>query len=172
MRRIAQSLVAAIVALSLGGCLPAISLKTGRPIGEDQVTAVTPGTTTKSELFERFGAPTAIAAPDEIAVIATPSTWAAPYRRDSSYSLDANTFHELFPAARESGEYRRIYYYRHVVSRKMIYFMLLALYESGETKSDRLWVLVNEKTGIVEDYAFKKSGAIAIFGVPRHAERR
>ncbi len=147
-------------------------MKTGKPISEDNVAATTPGTTTKNELFERLGAPTAIVAGDEVTVVATPPTWAAPYRRGSTYSFAADTFYELFPAARESGEYRRIYYYHHVASRKMNYFMILAVYESGETKADRLWVLVNEKTGIVEDYAFKKSGATTVFGVPRRSGPR
>lgn len=149
-----------------------MTLRTGKPIGEDNVLAMTPGTTTKSELFERLGAPTAIVVRDEVAAVATPRTWAAPYRSESTYSFDANTFYELFPAGRESGEYRRIYYYHHVASRKMMFFMLLALYERGDTKWDRLWVLVNEKTGIVEDYAFRKSGATTVFGLPRRAGPR
>ncbi len=166
-RRICRGVAAAAVVLCIGGCLPSITLRTGKPIVEDNVLAMTPGTTTKSELFERLGAPTAIVARDEVPVVAAPPTWAAPYRSASTYSFDANTFYELFPAAGESGEYSRIYYYRHVASRKMSYFMILAVYESGGTTTDRLWVLVNEKTGIVEDYAFRKSGATTVFGVPR-----
>ena len=100
-------------------------------------------------------------------MVDAPRSWAAPDRLEFSYSFDADTFYELFPASRGSDDFRRIYYYRHVVSRKMIVFMVLALYETGDTESDRLWVLVNEKTGIVEDYAFRKSGAATVFGVLR-----
>jgi len=172
VRRIGRGVVAAAVVLCIGGCLPAITFRTGKPIVEDNVLAMTPGTTTKSELFERLGAPTAVVVRDEVTAIATPPTWAASHRNESTYSFDANTFYELFPAARESGEYRRIYYYHHVTSRKMNYVMLLAVYESGSTTADRLWVLVDEKTGCLADYAFQKPGAPVAFGVPRRAGTR
>jgi hypothetical protein len=172
MRRIAQAVVAAVAALSAGGCLPALSFRTGQPIGDNQVAAIAPGTTTKYDLLERFGAPAAIVARGEVTVIDAPLTWAAPYRTEVSGSFGGDTVYELFPPAGERGDYRRIYCYRHVVSRKMIYFMLLALYERGDTASDLLWVLVNEKTGIVEDYAFRKSGATTVFGAPRRAAPR
>ncbi len=167
-----RGIVAAAVVVCIGGCLPALTFRTGKPFVEDTVSAMTPGTTTKTELFERLGAPTAVVARDEVTAIATPPNWAAPFWNESTYNFDANTFFELFPTGRESGEYRRIYYYQHVESHKMNYFMILAIYESGATKSDRLWVLVNEKTGVVEDYAFRKSGAITVFGVPRRAGPR
>lgn len=174
MRRIAPAVAAVAAALFAAGCLPAVSLRTGQPIADNQVATIAPGTTTKTELFERFGAPAAIAARGEVLTVAAPRTWAsaAPYRGEPHRSIDAATFFELFPNAGQPDEYRRVYYYRHVVSRKMNFFMILALYESGSTNADRLWVLVNEKTGIVEDYAFRKSGANVVFGTPRAAGQR
>ncbi len=172
MRRVTPAIVAAFAVLFAGGCLPAISLRTGHPIGDNQVRAIAPGTTTKTELLEWFGAPAAIAACGEVVAVATPATWAAPYRRPGSYGVDAGTFCELFPTAGERDRYHRVYYYRHVVSRKTNFFMLLAVYERGGTSSDSLWAVVNEKTGIVEDYAFKKSGALVVFGRPRTAVSR
>lgn len=172
MRRIGTALAGAAVALLVGGCLPSLALRTGRPIVADNVTAIKPGATTKNDLFERFGAPTAIVVRDEIAAVATPESWTAPFRNESTYGFDAAAFYALFPAAPDSAEYRRIYYYHHVESRKMTYVMILFIYERGRTTWDRLWVLVNEKTGIVEDYAFRKSGADTVFGVPRGAPPR
>lgn len=172
MMRAARAVAVSLVALSLGGCLPSFALKTGSPVVEEQVRGIVPGTTTKGELFDRFGSPTAIVGRDEVAVVVTPATYAAPYRRESTYAFDAGTFYELFGAAGATDEYRRIYFYRHVVSGKMTYFMLLAMYEHGDTKSDRVWVLIDEKTGVVEDYAYKKSGAPVAFGVPRRTGTR
>ena len=169
MRRIAPAV--AVAALLLGACLPAATLRTGQSIGDDRVRAIVPGTTTKGDLLESFGAPAAILARGEVAVVDVPSTWAAPDRSEYSGSFDADTLYELFPKAPGSDEYRRIYYFRHVVSRKTIFFMLVAVYGRGDTTSDRLWVLVDEKTGIVEDYAFRKSGAVTVFGTPRALPR-
>lgn len=172
MRRVAPVVAAALAALGLGGCIPSVTLRTGHPIVDNQVKAIVPGITTKTELFERFGAPAGIAARGEIVTIAFPATRPAPYPGETSCPVDADTFFELFPGAREPDEYRRVYYFRHVVNRKMNFFMLLALYGRGSTNADRLWALVNEKTGIVEDYAFKKSGALVLFGKPRPAGAR
>lgn len=171
-RWVGGAVAAAAVVLLAGGCLPSVTFRTGKPIGKDNLASLKPGATTKIELFERLGAPTAVVVRDEVTAIATPSTWAAPYLRGAAYRFDSGTFYELFPVARAVDDYLRIYYYQYVTSRKMNYFMILAVYESGTTKSDRLWVLVNEKTGVVEDYAYKKSGADVLFGIPRHAGRR
>lgn len=172
MRGIAPAIVSAAAALCLGGCLPSFALRTGEPIGDNQVKTIVPGATSKSELLERFGAPAAIVARGEVVVTDAPSTWAAPSRAQTSCAFEADTFFELFPKVPGLDEYRRIYYFRHVVSRKMIVFMLLALHEGGGTTSNRLWVLVNEKSGIVEDFAFRKSGATTVFGKPRIAAPR
>ncbi|MGE5284964.1 MAG: hypothetical protein ACM3OG_08345 [Actinomycetota bacterium] len=163
------AVITMVAVLFLSGC--STSLRTGKPIHEEQVRAIAPGATTKDELFERFGPPAAIAARGEIPAIPTPSTSYEPVRGSSSYNIDANTFFELFPAARgsdDSDDYRRIYYYRHVVERRVTYFLLLGLYTSGGTATDRLWILMDEKTGTVEDYACKKSGEGVFFGIPRN----
>ncbi len=170
MRRIARAVVGSIVALFLlGGCLPSLSLRTGWPLPDARVREIVPGATTKAELFDRLGPPAAVIARGEVAVLAAPATWAAPLWNGAISAFDSGTVYELFGAA---DEYRRIYYFRNVVSRKMTYFMIFAVYESGDTRSDRLWVLVDERTGIVEDYAFQVSGATVVFGIPRGARAR
>jgi hypothetical protein len=57
----------------------------------------------------------------------------------------------------------RIYYYHHVRSSKAGYVLVFAIY-GGDPATDRLWVLVNEKTGIVEEFAFKKFEKPMVFG--------
>jgi hypothetical protein len=124
----------------------------------------------KQDILEQFGPPTAIVALHEIAAIPTPVIWNAGPSTSfkmttKEYRFQADTFFELFASSgRGPGEYRRIYYYDCVVSSKTGYVFIVAFYESGMTETDRLWVLVNEKTGIVEDYVFKKHNQKALFG--------
>lgn len=172
MSRLVRAVAGSLVAFCVGGCLPSLSLKTGRPLPEVRVREIVPGTTTKAELFERLGPPTAVMARGEVAVVAAPATWAAPLRNGSISAFDSGTVYELFGAGGAADDSNRIYYFRHVISRKMTYFMIFAVHESGDTRSDRLWALVNERTGIVEDYAFQKSGATVVFGIPRGAGAR
>jgi hypothetical protein len=168
-----RSLVIAVVSLALlsaTGCVfPNITFKTGEPIREDRLVTISPGKTTKQDLLGQFGPPTAIVAQHEIAAIPTPKVWnAGPstsvrmIARD--YRFQSDTFFELFASGRGYGEYHRIYYYDYVVSSKTSYMFFVAFYESGMTETDRLWVVVNEKTGIVEDYVFKKHNQKASFG--------
>jgi len=138
--------------------------KTGEPIREDKVAMLEPGKTTKEELFERFGAPTSIAARGEITVI--PSVRVQPLAMVTGgpnggwigdyYKIETNTFFELFSVNHELSEYHRVYYYRSVVSKGMLFMGIFVNYQSGKTLTDSLWALVNEKTGIVEDYVFRK----------------
>ncbi len=168
-----RSLAIAIVGLGLlcamGCVVPTIPFKTGEPIRGDRLVTLTSGTTTKQDLLEQFGPPTAIVAQHEIVAIPAPFAWnAGPatsfkmIARD--YRFQSDTFFELFSSGHGLGEYHRIYYYDYVVSSKTGYIFIVAFNESGMTETDRLWVLVNEKTGIVEDYVFKKHNQKASFG--------
>jgi hypothetical protein len=160
------SLSLLVVSLLVPGCAPAIPFKTGSPIREDQVKMIMVGKTTKNDLFEWFGAPMAAAARNEIAVISSPTIWthAPGMMTGGSYSIESNAFFELFAQEHDLNEYHRIYYFDYTASYRSAYIFVLAFYESGYTKSDRLWVLMNEKTGLVEDFAFKKYGEKVVFG--------
>lgn len=154
-----------LAVLGAGGCVPAIPFTTGEALREEGVAAITPGTTTKRQLFERLGAPSAILGSDEVAVMASPVTWTSIYENRTFYTFKSDTFFGLFPKGLD--EYRRIYYYEHVKSGKIGFILVLGLYESGYTDTDRLWILMNEKTGIVEDYAFKKHDRRLVYGGKR-----
>ena len=157
MKKTRQQLFFLFAILCLSGCcLPLFPYsKTGEPIREDKVTIIESGKTTKEELFEWFGAPTSIAARGEITVIPSVRVqhggWIGDY-----YKIETNTFFELFSANHELSEYHRVYYYRYVVSKEMLFMGIVVGYWSGKTLTDSLWALVNEKTGIVEDYVFRK----------------
>lgn len=59
----------------------------------------------------------------------------------------------------------KIYFYRYSFNYKYPVFLVLYMGEFGKTKTDRLWVLVNEKTGTVVNYAFKQYERDTLFGM-------
>jgi hypothetical protein len=91
---------------------------------------------------------------------------------ERSYDFDSDAFFELFLPLAEPGSARRIYYHRHVEDESTVWFLLFWVGSTGRTATDRLWTLVDERTGIVEDYAYQKSGEMLVFGIPRPAPAR
>ncbi len=160
--------IAGVVLMCSSGCLPFVPAKTGEPIREELVGTVMPGKTTKQEMLEQFGPPTAIVRHHEIAAVLVPrSLKAGPSTSfklmTGDYRFQTDTFFEMFSPERDP-EYHRIYYYDYIVSSMTGHCFLFAFYDTGGTRTDRLWVLVNEKTGTVEDYVFKKYNQKALFG--------
>lgn len=159
MKKICRWLFFLYILLYLSGCvLPAIPLKTGERIRDDRVIMVEPGKTRKGELFEWFGAPTAVAGKDEIIIIPSAKVWL-----DSSilmggyYKINSDTFFDLFSTDYELSEYHRVYYYHYIVSNGGVLIAPFVVYQTGGTKTDRLWALVDERTGIVEGYVFREA---------------
>jgi hypothetical protein len=141
----------------LWGCVPQIPARTGTKIRDYQVEKIQPGKTTKRELFEWLGPPMAIAVRDEILTIPTQSVWVQNHLDFGGYyEIQSDTFFELFSSQQQLHEYQRIYYYYYAVSKQTAYLGLLVNYERGKTDIDKLWVLINEKTGIVDGYVFRK----------------
>lgn len=143
----------------LYGCIiPVLPVRTGKAIHEEEeVLRIERGKTTKRELFERFGAPMAIAVQGEMVAIPSEVIWSSGKVLNVGlyYETQADAFFEPF-LSRGLGEFHRIYYYYSSLSTMTAYFGLLVLYEVSNTRADRLWVLVNERTGIVEDYLFRQ----------------
>ena len=98
--------------------------------------------------------PKAIAAKDEVSTfpaerIAGHGRMPRPFyevkTRLPYYRIDSDTLFELFSKDRQLTEYHRIYYYTDLVYRPFSF-----------QPESRLWILINEKTNIVEDYIFRK----------------
>jgi len=148
--------LAVFLAASLLGCVT-----TGATIRTERVKSIIPGKSTKSDLLDMFGAPASIAERDEILTLSSTAIMGKPFSSRFSYRLRADTFFALFPLV---DEYHRVYYYYYAVSYTYPVWYVLYFGENGKTKTDRLWVLVNEKTEIVEDYAFKRYEEDTVFG--------
>jgi hypothetical protein len=153
----------ALVALALGGqgCAPILPYTSGAPVPKATVSAMQPGKTTKYELLEHFGMPLSIAKKGETVLIprgkehstgSSPGVGTVILARFESVSGDA-----LFEAfsSRPIGPEHRVYYYGHSISTKRSLVMFTYIREWAETTTDELWVLVNEKNGIVEDFLYR-----------------
>ncbi len=157
MRKFYLLIVIGFIAFILLGCAPAPPVWTGKPIEDEKINRIKPGQTKKQDIIEWFSAPMAIAVQGEVLKIQAEASWAYGNPRGGYYyQVDSDTFFELFSSQHKLTEYHRIYYYYHAVSTKEGYVFIFSVYESGRTKFDKLWILVNEKTGIAEDYVFRK----------------
>ena len=140
------------LSLLLSGCLIPFSASSGTRIETEQLNKIQPGKTTKNEVFEWIGPPMAVLASNEFNPVPMPFMWESRVRS----SIQSDTFFELFSSKYQFHEYHRVYYFYYAVSRKTGYIGPFVSVETTKTKFDKLWLLVNEKTGIVEDYKFRK----------------
>lgn len=148
------------LSLLLSGCFPPMLFSSGTPIETEQLNKIQPGKTTKNEVFEWIGAPIAVLASNEFYPVSMPFMYHDPALRSipssSQLSIQSDTFFELFSSQHQFHEYHRVYYFHYAFSRENIYLVVLVTVVSHKIKIDKLWLLVNEKTGIVEDYKFRK----------------
>jgi hypothetical protein len=150
------------VVMLLGGCI--MRGESGRRLDAALLHEIIPEQMGKDGLYTLCGWPSAIILPDDTASlrIVPPLAAATPLSR-GVYRVDTAAYYELFARRRTLGEAHQIVYYEHLTSHKFFWMLLILYYSQGEATADRLWVLVNEETGLVEDYAFKKHGAPTIF---------
>ena len=140
-----------------GGCFSG-SNTSGKPINEKMVKMIQPDKTTKDEIIQWFGPPQSIEKPggkDETAAkeekVKTMGYQAWP---GGAFPPSFESSFELFSSKHKITEDHRIYVYTFTE------FKIAAspfLFRTGShSLSDKLLILVNEKTGIVEDYIFSK----------------
>ena len=164
MKTIIKHLFLLSIIATLFGCCLLPSRTTGVPLPEAELVQIEGAGKTKYDLYEWLGGPpTSILARGETAVI--PSGMVHPggggfVWYGGTYSIDADTFFELFSGDHEITENHRIYYYRRAASRQWFYivplFPIIFTGEQGSILTDSLWVLVNEENGMIEDYLFRK----------------
>jgi len=118
---------------------------------EDQIKMILPGKTTKQEILLWFGPPLAIARKGKVMKIPSPDV-----QKASSYELDSDTFLELFSGKHEVTENHIVYYYTYSETKGTGTVILFAGTESSRLIVNKLWILINRETGIVEDYMFRE----------------
>lgn len=140
------------LSLLLSGCVQSVS--SGTRIQTEQLNKIQPGKTTKNEVFEWIGPPMAVLASNEFNPVPMPFMYSTFAHRSIQSSIQSDTFFELFSSQHQFHEYHRVYYFYYAVS-TFSEFWMIARFENRKTELDKLWLLVNEKTGIVEDYKFR-----------------
>lgn len=153
---------AAAVLFAAGGCTAV--RESGRPIGDAALGEIVPGRSRKADLLGRFGIPAAVFARHGPVVMALPARSGDMIDMNPTCSFEADAVFELFPPGAGGGDGLRVYHHRRVRSVTTTWFLLLGLYLDGRTEEDRLWTLVDEETGIVRNYALKRSDAPLVYG--------
>ena len=139
----------------LTGCITLFKYS-GTEIKASRVAKIKPGETLKRDALEWFGAPITISAPGELIVIPKASTPDKEYRVPRRATIvESDTFFDLFASEIEITEYHRVYHFYFSESRELMYFLMVATYDEIDTRFDKLWLLINEKTGVVEHYFFR-----------------
>lgn len=130
----------------------------GEPIKEDKTKMIQPGKTTKEEIIQWFGIPTVIAKKDEkmSLPIEMAGMMGVTGGEVGKQEVSSDTFFNLFSSKHKLMENHRIYYYRYTKSSGTNFSMPFFGYSGGRALTDKLLVLINEDTGIVEDYIFRK----------------
>ena len=137
-----RNLVLLLVACTaLTGCVFFSGTDTTREtFSKAAVKKIEPGKTTKDDILKWFGPPVAIARKGEEDKII------------SVENVRADTFLELFSAKRTLTEHDIVYYYRSVKSSKSGVLVVFAAGENTRSSTAKLWVLIDDRNGIVEDF--------------------
>ena len=133
--------VAALAALCMCGCFVAReNVLADEALPGEHIRGIRRGATTRQEILERFGPPVAVA------------------RRGNPMVNPAETSFELFSTGRSLRDTEIVYYYdssRLKATGVLIVPLVGGGYHKSETVVERLWLLIDDGTGIVEDYVFR-----------------
>ncbi len=136
----------------LCGCMIVASkYEAGEPLREEQLEKIQPGKTTRQEILEMFGPPVAVARKGKVMKIPSPGQ-----RKEGSQEIDSEPFFELFSTTHELTENHIIYYYYYSEETGIGAIVLFTAGAKAKLGVDKLWILVNDETGIVEDYLFRE----------------
>jgi len=148
--------LSSLLILLLGGCFAMRDRRAfDEPLLSGRVAAIRPGVTTRFELLEAFGPPRAVARPGMTMTFPPPGGW-----RPGGESVPSEAFLDLFAVKRPLRPSEVVFYYDASVA-KETGFMVFPLVGGGgvtrEAVVDRLFLLVDEGTGRVEDVILRRA---------------
>ncbi len=152
MKRLALLLVLALAA-GLAGCGMLMERhRADEPLERTRAADIRTGLTTKKEVLAWFGPPLAVARKGTIMIIPPPRS-----TRDGWQEVSSDTFFELFSSRHAAMEDPIVYYYDSYRERGMGFQLFFNALGGITIRSqvDRLWVLIDNRTGVVADYVFR-----------------
>jgi hypothetical protein len=135
-----------IIAFMTSGCIVMSSYQSGESLQEKQIQQIAPGTTTKQQILDLFGPPVAVARKGSAQMV--PSAY---------QGIQVDTFFELFSPKHTLTERHIVYYYPAREVKGTSVLVPFAGAANNQVATDRLWILIDDGTGIVADYVFRKA---------------
>lgn len=143
----------AIIAFIVSGCMfGSGSFRTGEPFQEKQIKQIAPGTTTKQQLLDWFGPPAAVARKGAVLKLPGSDSGKMDYQ-----DVRADTFFELFSSKHALTDHHIVYYYLFTEVKSTQAVVVFAGKVDNQLKTDRLWILIDDDTGSVVDYIFRRA---------------
>ena len=141
----------ALMVMLVSGCVVmGHDAEVGESLRDKDLKKIQLGQTTKQEILEMFGPPLAIARKGKILKLPR-----AGERKAGSEEIQSEIFFELFSTKYTLNPEHIIYYYFSTEVSGVGGFFLFVGKTSAELNVDKLWILINEKTAVVEDYIFR-----------------
>lgn len=134
--------ISSLVACSSGSYYPdAVYIQSNHhirvdsPLSQAVVDTIKPGVTQKYKILDLFGPPTAIARKNKVMTMPPPG-----HLKSGFIEVNSETFFEAFLLKHGNTDNHIVYYYYH---------------PSAWDSESRLWVYIDETTGVVDDYLFR-----------------
>jgi hypothetical protein len=131
------------------------SVQYDRTLEKEMIKNIEPGTTTRKNILEWFGPPGILAGKE--GVVSLPSLDPG---QEEMRQVDSKVFFKFFLEKQSISEHHVVYYYFNEwekingISIPLGNTLLSLPLTSTDLQFSELWVLVNRKTGQVEDYVF------------------
>lgn len=138
--------VALSILFSGGGCYFS-HISSDDQLDKAYIDKIQRGESTKQEILDWLGLPKVIARKGKI--IKAPSN----DPEKGMEEVDSELIFELFSEKHEIGDHHIIYFYHS--SATQFGMLFLPIVGSRSVSTDRLWILINQKTHRVEDYVFR-----------------
>lgn len=155
--RRAAALLAAVLAVAAAGTGGCFAFKerhrSADPITRDAVGEIRDGVTTRREILARFGPPVAVARRGQPVLLPIPGP-----ERWGRRVADPDAFFAPFPAEAPADGGGTVWYYDATEVRAagaLVVPIAGAGYFSKDYVTDRLWILIEERTGIVRGHVFR-----------------
>lgn len=145
-----------LVVLFLNGCFfMGGRFQMDEPLKAEQIEGIRRGESTKETILALFGPPTAIARRGKTMVFPPPGAG-----KRQSAPVESRLFFELFSAEQPLRAGHIVYYYDSARLKAGGFLLVPVIgggFHSERVLVDRLWLLVDDTTGIVQNYIFRRA---------------